>query len=138
MLATQDVVVPVAGSNQDMGDAIDQARASIADFLAAFNNPQPGQTGFSIKARFEDDSTSEHIWLSDLDFTTRPATGVVANDPQIESVSYMERVPFLPDQISDWMYLEHGRLMGGFTTRVLLRASKRGGLLDLLTSPRKM
>jgi len=138
MIETQDVVLPVAGSNIEMGDAIDQARATIGDFFKAFENPQPGQTGFSIKARFEDDCASEHIWLAELDFTTRPATGVVANEPQIESVSFMERVPFLPDQISDWMYLEHGRLIGGFTTRVLLRASKRGGLLDLLTSPRKM
>lgn len=138
MIETQDIVVPVAGANQEMGDAIDQARASMQDFFKAFENPQPGQTGFSIKARFDDDSSSEHIWLADLDFSTRPATGLVANEPQIESVSYMERVPFLPDQITDWMYLEHGRLIGGFTTRVLLRASKRGGLLDLLTNPRKM
>src|SRR6185437_11891942 len=42
MIETQDLVVPVAGSNMEMGDAMDQARATIGDFFKAFENPQPG------------------------------------------------------------------------------------------------
>jgi uncharacterized protein YegJ (DUF2314 family) len=58
---------------------------------------------------------------------------VVANEPRIKGLSYMERVSFLPAQITDWMYMQDGKLVGGFTTRVLLRSqAKRGGLLGRL------
>jgi uncharacterized protein YegJ (DUF2314 family) len=133
MRVVEDEIVPVASANDDMLDAINDARASIGVFFTAFEDPRPSQTDFHIKARFDEGETSEHIWLSDLDFKTRPATGVVANEPGIGSVSYLERVPFLPDQISDWMYRDGEQLVGGYTTRVLLRAkAKPGGLLALL------
>ena len=139
MRLIEDEIVPVAGCNEEMTDAIDQARSSMCDFFDAFENPKPNQTSFLIKARFEDDGSSEHIWLADLDFTTQPATGIVANEPDIRSLTYMERVPFLPDQVSDWMYTENGKLVGGFTTKVLLRAqSRRGGFLNLLKHSLKM
>ena len=139
MRLIEDRIIPVAGCNEEISDAIDQARSSISDFFAAFRDPKPNQTSFLIKARFEDDGDVEHIWLADLDFNTKPATGVVANEPDIKTLTYMERVPFLPDQISDWMYMEDGRLVGGFTTKVLLRASsKRGGLMALLKHRLKM
>jgi len=125
MRLVEDQIVQVAGDNDEMLDAVNDARESIGEFFKAFENPLPNQTDFHIKACFEDGTDAEHIWLSDIDFTTRPATGVVSNEPEIRSVSYMERVPFLPDQISDWMYREDGRLVGGFTTKVLLRAQSR-------------
>jgi uncharacterized protein YegJ (DUF2314 family) len=132
----EDQIVQVAGTNQEMEDAVDQARSSIGEFFAAFENPQPNQTSFLIKARFVDGETSEHIWLADLDFNSRPATGIVSNEPGISSLTYLERVPFLPDQVSDWMYLQDGRLVGGFTTRVLLRASAKPGGFDGLLKRR--
>jgi uncharacterized protein YegJ (DUF2314 family) len=134
-----DEVVPVATGNHTMSEAINQARASISEFFKAFNNPQPNQTDFLIKACFEEGDEVEHIWLSDLDFKTRIATGVVANEPCIRTLSYLERVQFLPDQITDWMYREDRRLVGGFTTKVLLRAKlKQGGLQALLERLRPM
>jgi uncharacterized protein YegJ (DUF2314 family) len=133
MKVIEDQIVQVAGCNEQMGEAIDQARASICDFFAAFEDPKPNHTAFLIKARFVDGEKSEHIWLADLDFKTRPATGVIANEPDIRTVTYMERVPFLPEQISDWMYMEDGKLVGGFTTKVLLRAvSRPKGVMSLL------
>lgn len=128
METVQDRVVQVEGTNREMSDAIDQARASIGEFFRALEHPAPGQNSFLIKARFEDGGAKEHVWLADLDFSTRPATGVVANEPSLKTLTYLERVAFLPDQISDWMYLDGGRLVGGFTTRVLLRAAGRGSL----------
>ena len=129
----QDRIVQVAGDDGPMLEAINQARASIGEFFKAFEHPKPNQSDFCIKARIGDGAVNEHIWLSDLDFKTAPATGVVSNEPGIRSVSYRQRIPFLPDQISDWMYREDGRLVGGFTTRLLLRTSaKPRGLLGLL------
>lgn len=135
MLLLEDQVVHVAGDNDEMMEAVNAARATITEFFEALKNPKPNRTDFFINATFEDGTRVEHLWLCDLDFESKPATGVVANEPEIGSVSYLERVPFLPDQISDWMYREDGRLVGAFTTKVLLRASTRPGGLTALREP---
>ena len=140
MQQIEDEIVPVCGNNNAMNDAINEARESIGQFFKAFNRPSPNQTGFYLKARFDDgNGGAEHIWLTELDFKTKIATGVVSNEPAIKTVTYLDRVQFLPDQISDWMYYEDGHLVGGFTTRLLLRAKgKAGGLRSLLKSLVKM
>jgi uncharacterized protein YegJ (DUF2314 family) len=133
MQVIEDEIVPVASENAAMSDAIDQARASIRQFFAAYRLPKPNMTDFHLKAVFSDGDEREHIWLSDLDFNTRPATGVVSNKPGIRTVVYRQRVSFTPDQITDWMYRQNGRLVGGFTTRVLLQTKEQeGGFLSLL------
>jgi uncharacterized protein YegJ (DUF2314 family) len=45
--------------------------------------------------------------------------GVVANEPQTPGLVYMTRVSFSVGNVTDWMYLEDGFLVGGFTTRLL-------------------
>ncbi len=67
---------------------------------------------------------TEHIWLADLDLSTMPGTGTVANETDFPGLTYMQRASFKPDQITDWMYLEDDKLVGGYTTRVLLRRTK--------------
>ena len=121
MGVVEDETVSIPSDDGEMSDAINEAKASIGEFFKAFKNPAPNQTSFLIKARFENDITSEHIWLADLDFNTDPATGVVANEPSVSFLRYMQRVSFLPDQISDWMFYEDQRLVGAFTTKLLLR-----------------
>jgi len=116
-----------------MAAAIEEAKASIGQFFQAFYSSDPKYSHFTLKARFEESGKGEHIWLTDLDFTTTPATGVVGNEPRIKSLTYLERVPFTDEQISDWMYTENEELVGAFTSRVLLRAqSKKRGLMGLL------
>jgi uncharacterized protein YegJ (DUF2314 family) len=141
MSRIEDEIVPVAACNDEMAEAIEQARASFGDFLKAFREPKPNQTGFHVKARFDEGEGegAEHLWLADISFKEKIATGVVMNEPRIESVHYLERVPFLPDQISDWMYMEDGKMIGGFTTKVLLKAKfKPGGFRELLKHKLKM
>lgn len=107
-----------------MTAAIQAARETIGAFFAAFENPAPNQTGFLLKIRYVEGDRSEHIWLADLDFTTMPATGAVANETSFPGLSYMQRGSFEPDQITDWMYFEDDKLVGGYTTRLLLRRSR--------------
>jgi uncharacterized protein YegJ (DUF2314 family) len=61
----------------------------------------------------------EHIWLADLDFSGERPRGVVANEPRLPSLKFMQVVEFEPAQITDWMYIEDGYLVGGYTTRVI-------------------
>ena len=116
-----------------MSEAIERARASIGDFFAALRLPRRGQTDFQIQAIFADGEQREQIWLSHLDFNTKPATGIVSTRPRIKTISYRARVPFRPEQMSDWMYNDNGRLVGGFTLRTMLSAeTDRNGIFSRL------
>ncbi len=122
---------PVA--DLSLAHAIETARNSISEFFRAFRLPRKGQTDFRIQAVFVDGDQREYIWLGDLDFSTRPATGIVCDRPALRTLSYRKRVGFRPEQMSDWMYRDRGRLVGGHTTRVLAQfESPRDGFLALL------
>jgi len=117
-------LVPVDGGDEGMLEAINAARKSLKQFLETFFAPKSNQKSFLLKVAFHDQDQTEHIWLADLDLMSSPPTGVVANEPNISTVEFMQRVPFAAGEITDWMYYEDERLVGGFTTRVL-RASAR-------------
>jgi uncharacterized protein YegJ (DUF2314 family) len=114
----------VDGADPEMTAAIQAARETIGNFFAAFEAPEPGQTAFLLKIRYIKGDRSEHIWLADLDFTTMPATGTVANETTFPDLKYMQRASFEPDQITDWMYFDSDKLVGSYTTQLLLRRSK--------------
>jgi len=119
-----DEIAVVYGGDEEMLSAINNARQSVKQFLEAFFSPKANQRSFLLKVGFEDEGQTEHIWLADLDLTSSPPTGVVANETRTQRLSYMQRVPFDFKLITDWMYYEDNCLVGGFTTRVLQRSAR--------------
>src|SRR6516225_5834405 len=120
----RDEVVSVDGQDEQLLSAINAARQSLRQFLDAFFSPKPNQRNFLLKVAFDAEGQTEHIWLTDLDLMASPPTGVVANEPETLPLTYMDRVPFDPALVTDWMYYEADCLVGAFTTRVL-RSSAR-------------
>jgi uncharacterized protein YegJ (DUF2314 family) len=57
--------------------------------------------------------------LADLELSGDRFSGVIANKPNLPGLEFMQRVEFDPSYISDWMYVDGGRLVGGYTTRVI-------------------
>ena len=102
-----------------MEAAIAAAKQSIGQFLKAFVRPAKNQKSFLVKAAFIEGQQQEHIWLADLDFKSKPPRGVVGNEPALPGIKFMQVVEFHPSQITDWMYIEDGYLVGGYTTRVI-------------------
>jgi uncharacterized protein YegJ (DUF2314 family) len=119
-----DKIVTVDGGDEEMTSAINKARQSVKQFLEAFFAPKANQRSFLLKVGFDDQGGTEHIWLADLDLDSSPPTGVVANEPRIRGLSFMQRVPFDFKLITDWMYYEDDCLVGGFTTRILQRSAR--------------
>ena len=101
-----------------MNAAMDQARSSVKTFTAALKSPKPGQTAFSVKMAFTDGGGTEHIWLAPVTYDGTSFRGTVNNEPQIvRSVKMGQKVTVAPAQISDWMYVENRKLVGGQTLR---------------------
>ena len=116
---SDDKIVPFSPSDEQTEAAIHEAKASFEKFIEAFCHPTEQQKNFLVKVVFDEGEHREHIWLADLDFGDKKPSGVVANEPNLPSLKFMQRVEFEPSYISDWMYIEDGYLVGGYTTRVI-------------------
>jgi len=106
-----------------MNAAIQEAQDSLDVFIADLESPRVGQVYFSIKARFPVPGSSgdyEHIWLYDVVYTGDKFTGRIANEPlDVPDLELDQKVSVEREDVSDWMIIEDGVLVGGFTIRVL-------------------
>ncbi len=60
------------------------------------------------------------MWLNDVTYDGKKFHGVVNNDPNlVKNVKIGDKASVEPGKISDWMYIENGKLVGGYSVRVL-------------------
>lgn len=112
----------IADDDAAMDQAVQKARKNLGKFLAALKSPTPGQTDFAIKRPFVQGGKVEHIWLRDVTYDDKAFHGIVDNAPtEIQNVKLDSKANAAPGEISDWMYVENGRLVGGYTMRALCR-----------------
>jgi uncharacterized protein YegJ (DUF2314 family) len=72
-----------------------------------------------VKKPFIQNGQLEHIWLSDVQFVGNRFRGRVDNQPRkIQGLKLGQLVSVKPNEISDWLYIDHGKLVGGYTVRV--------------------
>jgi uncharacterized protein YegJ (DUF2314 family) len=103
----------------EMNAAIADARKTVEKFIAAWQSPKTGQVSFFVKAGFVDGKKVEHMWLSQVQYDGTQFTGTVANEPlDLKNVKLGDSRTVLRDMISDWMFVENGHLVGGYTLRV--------------------
>ncbi|MGV3721508.1 MAG: YegJ family protein [Actinomycetota bacterium] len=115
-----DGVVMVADDDPKMLAAIDKARATADTFIAALNAPKPTQSEFAVKLGVKDGEKVEHMWLSPVRFEGGRFHGVINNDAElVRTVKLGDTVTAEKSEISDWMYVQDGKLVGGYTIRVL-------------------
>ncbi len=117
-------VAPVYFSIDDrdraMRDAVHEARGSVGRFTRAMQARRAGDEHFMIKKAFRQDGRVEHLWLTDLVYTGHRFHGRVDNQPrEITGLKLGSYCSANPGEITDWAYLHHGRLVGGYTIRAL-------------------
>jgi len=117
--------VQIADDDSRMNAAIEQARATVDSFIAALTNKQPTQKAFSVKVAIEDGDQTEHLWLVPVRYENGKFIGRVNNEPQkVTTVKFGDEVTVAKDEISDWIYADNRKMVGGYTTRVLQGESK--------------
>jgi uncharacterized protein YegJ (DUF2314 family) len=109
----------VPSDDLQMIAAIKKARSTLQQFFKALAHPKLSQNSFLVRVAFLEGEEVEHIWIADLDLSGKTPQGVIAEKPGIVRLRFMQWVSFDPDDITDWMYIEDGRLVGGYTTRLL-------------------
>jgi len=118
--SVQPEVFRIEDKDARMHRAVLAARRNVAVFIAALKNPAKGQHDFEVKKPFVKDGEVEHIWLSQVQFRGNRFHGVVDNHPKkIKGLKFGDRVSVNPNEISDWAFVDNGKLIGGYTIRVL-------------------
>jgi uncharacterized protein YegJ (DUF2314 family) len=117
----QLAVVNVANDDIRMNWAIEKARATLHYFQNSLIAPESNQQYFSVKVLIEDGANNEHLWLTTPSFDEEGNLfGVVGNKPvYVTSVHEDQRIGIDSQFISDWMIIEDGRLIGGYTIRAI-------------------
>lgn len=111
----------VTGRDEEMKQAVQQARKTVGKFVTALRHPTAAQHDFEVKKRFVQGDAKEHIWLSHVTYSGHLIYGDIDNHPRkIKGLKIGQRVSVKPGEISDWAYIDKGKLVGGYTIRVLL------------------
>jgi uncharacterized protein YegJ (DUF2314 family) len=122
--ADSDEQLPIAHIPDDderMNWAIEKANATLHYFRNSLQEPFPQQQYFSVKVLIDDGVNREHLWLTSPSFDDEGNLyGVVGNKPvYVNSVTINQKIGIDPRFISDWMIIEDGRLIGGYTIRAI-------------------
>jgi uncharacterized protein YegJ (DUF2314 family) len=105
-----------------MDRAVQTAQETVNQFIAVLGSPKDNQSRFAVKTPFVEGDKVEHIWLNKVSFDGRVFHGQVDNEPvDIKGVRPGQEVSVSPNEISDWMYVQDGRLVGGYTIGAMFR-----------------
>ena len=107
-------------SKEQLHLATARARKEIDTFVAVLQNPKPSQKHFSVKKAFSvkngNKTSHEHIWLLDVSFRDGQFHGKVDNDPvDVKGLKFGDDAVVDKNEASDWMIIEDGYLVGGYT-----------------------
>jgi uncharacterized protein YegJ (DUF2314 family) len=114
--------VAVQYTEQQEQEAIEQAQATLDQFLQRFLTPQPGDTDFFLRVRIYDGENAEHAWFGHIAVVDEEFTGLITQAPQrVKGVLYGVPHAFTRDDIVDWMYRADGVVHGNHILRIALQ-----------------
>jgi uncharacterized protein YegJ (DUF2314 family) len=104
---------------EDMEKAMDEAVEKLDSFLAVLKAPKKNQEQFAIKFVVEIKDEGELLWMTEPKFDKGVFTGKLANEPALaKHLKNGQTIQVKEDDVVDWMYVEDGKLKGGYTIRV--------------------
>jgi uncharacterized protein YegJ (DUF2314 family) len=125
MAQDRSPVIDLSSANAEMNAAIAKGRATLPAFWASYDAAKPSETGHSLKVKFANPKNNgEHIWMADVKKTADGRySGRFANQPRdLPSRKAGEVALFGEGDISDWMFMRNGKIVGGETIRPLLKS----------------
>ncbi len=107
--------------NEQLARAVAKAKETYTQLIAALNKPNVQHHGHSVKKPFDAPTHGrEHIWIIDVTWDGTAFHGTINNEPvDTQLVKFGDRVEVKPEELSDWMYIDGNRVVGGYTLRVL-------------------
>lgn len=98
-----------------------EAQRRWPEFLDAFSHRQSGQL-FSVKAMVSDGKLQERVWIRVYNINGEKIAGLIDSRPsRLTELKQGDRVWATSSDITDWMFVKSGSLVGGFTERMMAR-----------------
>ncbi|MET4211233.1 DUF2314 domain-containing protein [Bradyrhizobium sp. LA2.1] len=117
-------IVDVRTTDPEMNTSIARARGTLPTFWASYDAPKPSETGHALKVRFSTRRGGEHIWIGDVKkLPNGTYSGLFANEPRdLPGKRAGDAVKFSEADISDWMFMRNGKIVGGETIKPTLKS----------------
>ena len=110
----------VTDDHKEMAAAVQKARKTMDKLIAAVRSPKSNQSRFAVKKPFIEGSKVEHLWVKQLSFDGKVFRGRIDNTPVgLKRVRLGDKVAVAPEEISDWMFVQDDRLVGGYTIQAM-------------------
>jgi uncharacterized protein YegJ (DUF2314 family) len=120
--STDDNVTYVSKDDPEMNAAIAKARNSLADFWQIYDKHPNGESDFCLKVKITDKEQNEYFWVVNLERKDGKTFGTINNDPDIvHNVKIGDRIALNEPDISDWLYMRDGKMVGNYTLRALFK-----------------
>ena len=120
--AKRDEAFLVTKEDPAMAAARSKARATLAQFLATARQPTPAMKNFALKVRVSDDHGVEYFWVTGFSSSGGRFSGKIDNTPRmVRSVTAGQIIQFGENEITDWMYMDSGRMKGNYSACALLQ-----------------
>ena len=111
-----------SGTDTELEAAIQQARGSLDDFLTEITTPHPDRTFVAVKVRFAPPGEStQDIWVDEVTYIDGVLRGFMGDDIPSLRLEAGETININEADIVDWMIVEDGKLVGGFTIRLAVQ-----------------
>jgi uncharacterized protein YegJ (DUF2314 family) len=106
----------------ELDAAIQQARDSLDVFIERIASPHGNRTLVAVKVRFfSPDGSSQDIWADGVTYTDDTFRGHMGDDIPALKLKFDEKITIPREDILDWMIVEDGKLIGGYTIRLAVQ-----------------
>ena len=114
--------VPTASDALDadieMESAFQEAQNTLDVFIERIATPHPNRTYVAVKVRFSPpDGPLQDIWVDNVTYLDGAFHGNMGDDIPSLKLSFGEEIVIPTEDIVDWMIVEDGKLIGGYTIR---------------------
>ncbi|MFP3091164.1 DUF2314 domain-containing protein [Treponema sp. TIM-1] len=118
-------LIKITQPNSELDQIILRARETLPEFIEKLNAPGADEGNFQVKYPFAADPESgfayEHIWLRDIRLKDGRYYGTVTNQPcYCSGLTLGAVVSFSINNISDWMYTQGEKIIGGHSIKLLM------------------
>lgn len=113
--------VPATPLNVDveMEAAFQQARDTLDSFIQKIETSQPDRSLVAVKVRFLlPDGSSQDMWVDGITYRDSSFQGTMGDDIPSLKLSIDDKITIARKDIVDWMIVEDGKLIGGYTIRL--------------------
>jgi len=110
------------GIDSKLEAAIQQTRDTLDEFIAKITTPRADRTFVALKVRFyPPDEASQDIWVDSVTYKNGVFRGDMGDDIPALKLEMGEKITIDEEDIVDWMIVEDGKLIGGYTIRLAVQ-----------------